>query len=94
MPLLGNVVSAIMQKAWDCAEGGARCVPDQNHLLLELPTSVVLGADLVVHVEQLLQGLALGGHDESNDVHEKLRHWVAIEHDGQDTLHCLLLAFV
>jgi len=69
-------------------------VPDQNHFLLELASSIVLGADLVVHVEELLQGLALRRHDEADNVHQKLGHRVAIEHDCQDALHCLLLCFI
>lgn len=54
----------------------------------------MLGAYFVVHVEKLLQGLALGGHDEADNVHEKRWHRVTIEHDDQDALHCLLLGFI
>lgn len=70
------------------------CVPDQDHLLLELPTGVKLGADLVVEVEKLFQRLGLGGHDEADDVHQQCRHGVAVEHDGEDGLHSLNLGLV
>lgn len=36
----------------------------------------------------------LGRHDESDDMHEQLRHWVTIEHDGEDVLHGFDLALV
>ena len=70
------------------------CVPDQDHFLLELAASVELGADLVVEVEQLLERLGFGGHDESDDVHEQLGHWIAVQHDCEDGLHGLDLALV
>ena len=54
----------------------------------------MLWADFVVHVKELLQGLALRWHNKANNVHQKLRHRVAIEHDGQDALHRLLLCFI
>ena len=62
--------------------------------MLELPLGVQLWADLVVKVEKLLEGLGLGGHDKSNDVHQQLRHRIAVEHDGEDALHSLDLALV
>lgn len=68
-------------------------LPDENHLLLEL-AGIVLGADLIVEIEQLLEGLRLGRHDEADDVHQEGRHGVAVEHDGQDALHGLDLAIV
>lgn len=68
--------------------------PDQDHLLLELAGRVELGTDLIVEVEQLLEGLVLGGHDEADDVHEQVGHRVAVEHDGQDALHRLDLCLV
>ena len=34
-------------------------IPDQDHLLLKLSVGFVLRADLIVKVEELLQGLAL-----------------------------------
>ena len=55
---------------------------------------IQLGTYLVVEVQQLLQRLGLGGHDESDDMHEQLGHRVAVEHDGQDPLHGLDLALV
>lgn len=69
-------------------------IPNQNHLLLQLAASIMLGTDLVVHVQQLLQRFALGRHDEADDVHEQLRHRIAVEHDCQDALHRLLLGLV
>lgn len=66
----------------------------QDHLLLQLPGGVELGADLVVEVEQLLEGLRFGGHDEADDVHEQLWHWVSVQHDGEDSLHGANLAVV
>lgn len=76
--------------------GGAqeRDIPDQDHLLLELPACVELRTDFVIEVEQLLERFGLGGHDETNDVHQKLRHGIAVEHDGENALHGLDLAFV
>lgn len=62
--------------------------------MFELPLSVELGADLVVEVEELLEGLGPGGHDEANDVHEQLRHGIAVEHNGQDALHGVDLGLV
>lgn len=70
------------------------CVPDQDHLLFELAASIELGADLVVEVEQLLERLGFGGHDESDDVHEQLGHWIAVQHNCEDGLHGLDLALV
>jgi hypothetical protein len=49
----------------------------------------MLGADFVVYVQELLERLALGRHDKANDVHQQTRHWVSIQHDGQDSLHRL-----
>lgn len=69
-------------------------LPDQDHLLLKLPLSVQLRADLVVEIEKLLERLRLGRHDEADDVHQQLGHGVAVEHDGQDALHGLDLALV
>lgn len=62
--------------------------------MLELPASIKLRANLIIEVQKLLEGLGFGGHDESNDVHEQLRHGVAIEHDSEDGLHGLDLALV
>lgn len=62
-------------------------LPDQNHLLLQLAVRVQLWTDFIVEVEQLLQRLALGGHNEADDVHEQIRHGVPVEHDGEDPLH-------
>lgn len=89
--MLENKVSAAVGLS---SESGATAVPDQNHLLLELPGRIVLGTDFVIHVKELLQGLALGGHYEANNVHQELRHGITIEHDCQDTLHSLLLCFI
>ena len=69
-------------------------LPDQDHLLLKLPLRVQLRADLVVEIEKLLERLRLGRHDEADDVHQQLRHGVAVEHDGQDALHGLDLGVV
>lgn len=69
-------------------------VADQDHFLLQLSAGVELGADLIVEIKHLLEGLRLGGHDEANDVHEQLGHRVAIEHDGEDALHGLNLALI
>ena len=90
MPLLGSWLAGPSSPG---GEGGG-FVPYENELLLELPLGVQLRADLVVKVEKLLEGLGLGGHDESNDVHQQLRHRVAIEHDGEDALHGFDLALV
>lgn len=54
----------------------------------------MLGTYFVINVEELLQRLALGGHDESDDVHEKARHGVSVQHYGQDPLHRLYLRVV
>lgn len=40
----------------------------------------------------------LGWHDESDNVHEQGRHWIPVQHDGEDSLHgldfCLIGAFL
>lgn len=69
-------------------------LPDQNHLLLQLAAAVELGADLVVEVEELLERLVLRGHDKADDVHEKRRHRISVEHNGQDALHGLDLGLI
>lgn len=68
--------------------------PDQNHLLLQLPARIVLWAYLVVEVQQLLERLALARHDEPDDVHQQLRHRVAVQHDNQDPAHSVQLRFI
>lgn len=69
-------------------------VPDQNPFLLKLAIGVMLGADFVVQVQELFQRLALGRHDETDNVHEEAGHGVAIQHDSQDLLHRLDLCLV
>lgn len=69
-------------------------IPDQDPFLLKLAIGVMLGADFVVQVQELLERLALGWHDETDDVHEKAGHRVAIQHDGQDLLHRLDLGLI
>ena len=64
-----------------------RDIPDQNPLLPQLPTVVKLWTYLVIHIEQLLQRLALRWHDEANNVHEQSGHRITIEHNCQDPLH-------
>jgi hypothetical protein len=54
----------------------------------------VLWADLVIKIQQLLQWLALGWHNKSNDVHQKTGHWISIEHDRQYPLHSLDFGFI
>jgi hypothetical protein len=57
-------------------------IPYQDELLLQLPLGVKLGADLVIEIEKLLEGLGLGWHDESDNVHKQLGHRIAVEHYG------------
>lgn len=83
-----------MTSSSSSGSSSCRCVPDQDHLLLELAASVELGTDLVIEVEELLERLGLGGHDESDDVHEQLGHWIAVQHDCENRFHGLDLALV
>lgn len=69
-------------------------IPDENHLLLQLAIGVQLWTYFIVKVQQLLEGLALGRHNESDDMHEQLWHRIAIEHYSEDALHGLLLALI
>jgi len=62
-------------------------LPDQYHLLLQLAIRVQLGTNLVIEVQEFLERLALGRHDKSDNVHEKIWHRVTAEHDCQDTPH-------
>ena len=73
-------------------EGSA--LPDQDHFLLELSIRVMLGADFVVEIQQLLQLLAPGRHHKANDVHQQLGHGLSIEHDCDNLPHGVQLGFV
>lgn len=69
-------------------------VPHQNHLLLELAICVVLRADLVVEIKQLLQGFAFRRHDKADYMHQQLGHGISVEHDRDNVPHGLHLGLV
>lgn len=89
MPLLQNC-----QQERSSPQQRAANSPNQDHFLLQFPVRVKFRAYLIVEVEKLLQRLALRRHNETNNVHEQLRHRVAIEHDCDDSPHGLLLGLV
>lgn len=60
--------------------------PDQDPLLSQLALGVVLRADFEEEVHELLQRFRLARHYESDDVHQKARLGIAIEHDGENLL--------
>jgi hypothetical protein len=69
-------------------------LPNQYHLLLQLSAGIQFRTNLVIEIEEFLERLAFGRHDEPNDMHEKIGHWVAAEHYCQDTAHGVDFGFI
>lgn len=65
MPLLRLVVSKLGKRA-----SSSFGLPNKNHFLLQLSSTIKLRADLVVEVQEFLERLVLGWHNKSNDVHQ------------------------
>ena len=66
MPLLQPVVSKLGKRV-----SSSFSLPNKNHFLLQLSSTIKLGADLIVEVQELLERLVLGRHNKSNDVHQQ-----------------------